>query len=316
MTNLSLEAQANSSQSSDDFDGPSHALKKALLQPEEVGLPSDVVTLDVLDDEAAQQVADFMRQFVSIKSGLDAIHGSSKEIGGLARVFHISIDQRESSRCTQRIQFLMANTTALTRMTKRKIDSVRDQCKDDSEVRKASTARGRAMHTAYLQHARRLQDEVGKYEKVVQEFQLAMLSRTRRELLAAAPTLSDEEVEAVIDSALDPAVVMDALPGGSAAPTRKALADRRSDMVDIDRYALEVQEVADQVYTLTDVRKQPVSEIKRASGRSRLAISVSMTQSEVDAQDARTARRKTMATIACMLGTVAGLVGFLVVVDT
>ena len=206
------------------------------------------VNLTIGDDDVAitsadSDVVEHMSRYEPIRRALELIKSNGTTTESLRERFKNTADETSRSDIVQRVEAMMVETTRLARTVKQTLDSINADNVAYSAANSTSTARIQIRQNLYAAHVRRFQQVITQTNTAASSFKSVVHTTMKRQVILIDPTLSDAQVDEIVESGNAGTIVRDAL-----------ISDQLTSAIQIiEERHLEIRNIEQQVRNILDL---------------------------------------------------------------
>jgi len=208
-----------------------------------------------------QQIADHMKLYEPIKRGLELIRTNVQKIEKLKDRDKTLTTDKARKELMVALDHIMSETTKTARDIKNRFDAIKAQDEVYTKQNKES-AKSQMRTNMYQTHVRRFHTEMNEYNAVSHEFKQGLQERTRRQLKIVDNTLSDAQIEEIVDSGQAVGVLKEALQSEQLQDVVRDIESRHLDIMNLERQVLEVYDLFKDLATLVDIQQESLDVIE------------------------------------------------------
>eukprot|EP00457_Paulinella_chromatophora_P011937 gb/GEZN01012105.1/.p1 GENE.gb/GEZN01012105.1/~~gb/GEZN01012105.1/.p1 ORF type:complete len:309 (-),score=43.23 gb/GEZN01012105.1/:140-1066(-) len=222
---------------------------------------SDLENVVVIRGMAPDIEAHF-KLYDPINAGLAQINDSVQQINQLKQKDRVAAKERERHEILTELDDIMSKTTAVGRKMKKCFDEIK--LKDDVFAKEHSnqTAKVDIRRNTYQLKTRNFHDTMTKYHQGAEEFKTALKDRTKRELSIVDTSLTEADLDKIVENGTASDVVKQALNSDNLTEAVREIEQRSDDIKKLEKSVLEVFELFRDLATLVDLQQEAFDHIE------------------------------------------------------
>jgi len=233
----------------------------------DAGGPSDTDETDHKDSKGdsdtsvSPEILAYMQLYEPIKRGLTVITDNVDKINKLKQKDRTTANEKARKEIMTELDNIMRQTTATGAQIKKTLEQIKLSDEKYFEKNK-DTAKGEVRKNLYQTNLRRFHQVMNEYNAASHEFKQALQERTRRQLKIVDSTISDDEVEKIVESGQANNVIKQALLSDNLKSVVKDIEERHLDILKLESQVLEVYELFRDLATLVSLQQESLDVIE------------------------------------------------------
>jgi t-SNARE complex subunit (syntaxin) len=209
-------------------------------------------------EDQSTETQEHMKRYEPIKKGLALIKDNVEKINKLKQKDRTTANEKTRKEIMQELDLIMAQTTATGAQIKKTFEDIK---KLDAKENKDS-AKGQLRANMYTTNIRRFHQVMNDYNAAAHEFKQVLQERTRRQLKIVDSKMTDEQVEAIVESGQANDVIKQALLSDNLTHVVQEIEERHQDVIKLEKQVLEVFELFRDLATLVDLQQESLDVIE------------------------------------------------------
>ena len=207
-------------------------------------------------------IADHMKRYDLIKRGLDLISKNTTQIEKLNQKNIKSASEKARKQIMSELDQIMNTSKQHATMIKKTLDEIKAENTAFSKTHKDSSAKVQMRNNLYQTHIRRFHQVMNSYNAAADAFKSEMRKRSKREIKMVSANLTDEQVDAIVDSGKANDVVKQALISDNMQDIVLHIEERHLDILKLEQQVLEIYELFRDLATLVDLQQESLDVIE------------------------------------------------------
>ncbi|EMD38443.1 hypothetical protein CERSUDRAFT_113604 [Gelatoporia subvermispora B] len=245
-------------------------------------------TTNLAAPAAGDSMSAFYSEISSIQDELKTFNDNVRRIGDLHSRSLDNTDDAAAQRVAQQLEDLVADTTALSNMLKRRVKALERQGTTgrDGQIRKQQTGLVK----------QKFMEAIQSYQSVEQQFRTKYKQRLERQFKIVKPDATQEEVQAVVDNDQGGQIFSQALMNsnryGEARSAYREVQERHEDIKRIEKTLTELAQLFNDMSIMVEQQDEQINIIETTAAEVEKDTEVGLGYTEKAVESARAARKK------------------------
>lgn len=208
------------------------------------------------------EIAEHMQLYEPIKRELLKIQQNVGDIEKLKDKDRTVANEKERKDNMDRLEAVMGETTKIGRQIKAQLDKIRADNISYKQKNSGDSAKSQARDNLYSTNIRKFHAVMNEYNSASYDYKQGLQERTRRQLKIVDSSITDEEVEKIVQSGQAQGVISKALISENLQDTIRDIEERHHDIMKLEQQVLEVYELFKDLATLVDLQQESLDVIE------------------------------------------------------
>lgn len=208
------------------------------------------------------EIAEHMQLYEPIKKELLKIQQNVRDIEKLKDKDRTVANEKERKDNMDRLEAVMGETTKIGRQIKAQLDKIRADNISYKQKNSGDSAKSQARDNLYSTNIRKFHAVMNEYNSASYDYKQGLQERTRRQLKIVDSSITDEEVEKIVQSGQAQGVISKALISENLQDTIRDIEERHHDIMKLEQQVLEVYELFKDLATLVDLQQESLDVIE------------------------------------------------------
>jgi len=227
---------------------------------------SDTSAAFTQEHASSKEIQEHLKLYEPIRNGLHRIEENVDKINKQKQKDRTTTSDKARKEIMSELDTIMSETTKEGTQIKKTLEEIKSANK---EYQNKDSATLQVRTNLYQTNLRKFHQVMNEYNAASHEFKQYLQERTRRQLKIVDSSISDEDVEKIVESGKAEDVIKQALVSDNLSQVIRDIEERHLDILKLERQVLEVYELFRDLATLVELQQESLDVIENRVNNAR-----------------------------------------------